>query len=358
MLTRSFAKELPHLSKIRTSHSVRVINSRRSFFKSWSSSSSSFNYSAQPNGHSADASVLGSVFKYNILVSYQPKDRDSEKGAIYQKLTKTNEMSPTGEDNYVVSFNKARNSVLIGVADGVGGWSELGYDSSAISRELCKLIKEQFEHDQVQDILVHSFDKVLSDKIVKVGGTTICIGIVDSSGKLYAQNLGDSWFGVFRPSPVDSRSKDIKYSCVMESLDQTHGFNTPYQLSIIPKEMQEESERLGRRYIQDTPLDADTYPAFQLESKDVVIFATDGVTDNVCSDDIAMFLTDEINKRNGAINDVALLNISKDFVGKVNLLSRDSKYPSVFAQNLSKLINQKYTGGKYDDITLVMLQVV
>ncbi|ODV95155.1 hypothetical protein PACTADRAFT_49899 [Pachysolen tannophilus NRRL Y-2460] len=331
---------------------------KRAFF-----SSSSSKFSGASGSSTNSSKLLDSFFKYNISIAYQPKDRDSEqKGTFFQQQGKNlgSSLSPTGEDNYVIGFNNLENSIIIGVADGVGGWSELGYDSSYISRELCEKLKKFFEignyNGDNKKLLESSFNEILKEEKVQVGGTTICFGTINSKGKLDVTNLGDSWFGVFRPIINAGNNRDIRFNCIFQSKEQTHGFNTPYQLSIIPKSILEASEAQGKRYIQDKPSDAQDYQQFNLQKGDIIMFATDGVTDNVCTDDISNFLTDEFNE-NKVEDETSLLKINKHFVTKVNKLSRDHKYPSVFAQELSKLTGQAYTGGKYDDITVVMVQV-
>lgn len=285
---------------------------------------------------------------YYIAVAYQAKDR--EESNVFKKKHGTESpatQSPTGEDNLFVSRQYEDGSIAVGVADGVGGWSEAGYDSSAISRELCSFIKSNFETDDnhrnvsPKDLLVKAFADVLQSPKVEIGGTTACVGIFTGDRKLKVANLGDSWCGLFRD-----------YKLIEETGFQTHNFNTPYQLAKIPKEIVKQAELQGRRYIIDTPESADEY-IWDLQKDDVVMFATDGVTDNVISNDIEIFLRDQIEgKRN-----IDLDGISKTFVKEVVRVSKDQNFPSAFAQELSKLTGQKYLGGKEDDITVVLVKV-
>lgn len=175
---------------------------------------------------------------------------------------------------------------------------------------------------------------------MKVGGTTAIVAHFPSNGKLEVANLGDSWCGVFRDSKL-----------VFQTKFQTVGFNAPYQLSIIPEEMLKEAERRGSKYILNTPRDADEY-SFQLKKKDIIILATDGVTDNIATDDIELFLKD-----NAARTNDELQLLSQKFVDNVVSLSKDPNYPSVFAQEISKLTGKNYSGGKEDDITVVVVRV-
>lgn len=319
-----------------------------SWFGSSGSSSSSSSASAAASaaaGAATAAAINGnisipSLFNYDIAVAYQPKDR--EETNLFKKNSKKTtpaQESPTGEDNLFVS--EPRNGYLaLGVADGVGGWSEAGYDSSAISRELCNAMKVAFEQDVVKspkELLSTAFKNILSSPKVEIGGTTACLGVLSPDNKLEVANLGDSWCGVFR-----------EHKLVHETNFQTHNFNTPYQLAKIPRHILREAELQGRRYIIDSPDMADVY-SWNLKKDDVIVFATDGVTDNIVPGDIEIFLKDN--------ESAPLDSLTSLFVSKVVGLSKDVNYPSAFAQELSRLTGQKYLGGKEDDITVVFAKV-
>lgn len=79
---------------------------------------------------------------------------------------------------------------------------------------------------------------------------------------LYAANIGDSGFMVVR-----------KGSIVHQSEEQTHYFNTPYQLS---------SPFHNSDVLSDRPESADEI-SFPVQTGDVILVATDGVFDNLPS---------------------------------------------------------------------------
>ncbi|KAH3663623.1 hypothetical protein OGAPHI_005024 [Ogataea philodendri] len=290
---------------------------------------------------------------YLMSLSFEPKDRlkDNSKatdGLIskYRKKVYTNTVydSPTGEDNYVIAYNDSR--VLAGVLDGVGGWSEQGFDSSAISRELSNHVTTEFlgEPDLTPlEILEQAFTKMKQDGSVEVGSTTICFGVIDSNtNKLHAVNLGDSWFGVFR-------KEKSKFKCVHQSEEQTYSFNAPYQLSVIPQEFLDLAKKRGSKYLMNEPRDADQYE-FQLESGDIIMFTTDGLIDNVVINDVEMYLDDVFDPEQ-------IGEVNKNLVRNVKDLSLNTDFKSVFSQRLSKLTGQDYIGGKPDDITSVLVYV-
>lgn len=303
-------------------------------------------YSGKGDGYAGGDGASGAgpaQFSYKTAVAYQPKDRDDP---IYRRL-KTQLQSPTGEDNYFISLN-GPGDVYAGVADGVGGWAEHGYDSSAISRELCQAMDEfssltsskGSQRLSPKQLIQMGYDKIKSEGIVKVGGTTAIAAHFPANGVLQVANLGDSWCGVFRDSKL-----------VFQTKFQTVGFNAPYQLAIIPDEMAREAKRKGGAFIQNKPSDADEY-SFQLSKNDVVVLATDGVTDNISSEDMQLFLRD-----NESTVGSDLQSVTQEFVSKVVKLSKDPNYPSVFAQEITKLTGKDYRGGKEDDITVVVVKV-
>ncbi|QLQ80925.1 hypothetical protein HG537_0E02800 [Torulaspora globosa] len=280
------------------------------------------------------ASVSPTSFSYKMAVAYQPKDRD-------ESVLKAAVASATGEDSYFVAAGAAGDAYA-GVADGVGGWAEHGYDSSAISRELCLAMSDfsSLAGVRPKQLIEMGYRRVRDEQIVKVGGTTAIAAHFRRDGILEVANLGDSWCGVFRDAKL-----------VFKTKFQTVGFNAPYQLAIIPEPMVKEARKNGGSYIQNSPSDADEYK-FQLTKGDVVLLATDGVTDNISYEDIQLFLRDNEQKIS-----TDLLAVSQDFVNKVAKLSKDPNYPSVFAQEISKLTSKDYRGGKEDDITVVMVRV-
>lgn len=302
-------------------------------------------FSGNGRGYDGGDGGVGSSakFSYKMAVAYQPKDREE---GVYRRL-KTAVASPTGEDNYFVAANAAGDAYA-GVADGVGGWAEQGYDSSAISRELCLAMNEfsslagsaKGRGFRPKELIEMGYRRVQDAQTVKVGGTTAIAAHFMRDGTMEVANLGDSWCGVFRDAKL-----------VFKTEFQTVGFNAPYQLAIIPEEILKEARKRGGSYIQNSPSDADEYN-FQLAKGDVVLLATDGVTDNISYEDIQLFLRD--NEQKLATD---LLAVSQDFVSKVAKLSKDPNYPSVFAQELSKLTGKDYRGGKEDDITVVMVRV-
>ncbi|OWB52353.1 hydrolase activity protein [[Candida] boidinii] len=373
-------------------NSIKLGHQRSRYFSTSATCFSNFNqnFKSSKTGTSfwTSPEIKEKIYRFTISVAFEPKDRsddnsaksvdpdedDSSDGELIRKMKKShlhnNSLSLTGEDNYI--FGISGDGVIAGVADGVGGWSEQGYDSSAISRELCHSITDVYLSNPSTSpiiILEEAFDSVKKNGKVDVGSTTVCFGSFSPDGTLSAVNLGDSWFGVFRQD--NPGTPGDKFKCVYESKEQTYYFNAPYQLSIIPEHILEAGRKRNAKYLINQPSDADVYN-FKLERGDVVMFSTDGVGDNVCPDDIGIFITDELAaaqdklikskqesaKTNGIFEKPEELgDLNKKLVRGVKKLSLNTNFKSVFSQKLSEMTGQDYVGGKPDDITSVFIYV-
>jgi len=72
---------------------------------------------------------------------------------------------------------------------------------------------------------------------------------------------------------------------------QTHAFNTPYQMSKVPPKMQAQHAIFGgSTHFSETPQDADV-TKHKVQHGDIVLFATDGVWDNLSAQDVLGVVT-------------------------------------------------------------------
>lgn len=84
----------------------------------------------------------------------------------------------------------------------------------------------------------------------------------------------------------DSGSVLLRLAAVHHySTPQTHGFNTPYQLSLIPPRMRAQASIFGGSFFEDQPRDAAS-TVLHMQHGDVLVLATDGVFDNLNNQDI------------------------------------------------------------------------
>lgn len=159
-------------------------------------------------------------------------------------------------------------NIFVGVADGVGGWRNYGIDpgefSSFLMSTCSRLVQSSnFNPERPVSLIANSYNELLEHKEPILGSSTACVLILNKENNmLYAANIGDSGFMVVR-----------KGSIVHQSEEQTHYFNTPYQLS---------SPFHNSNVLSDRPESADEI-SFPVQKGDVILVATDGVFDNLPS---------------------------------------------------------------------------
>jgi protein phosphatase PTC7 len=238
-----------------------------------------------------------------------------------------------GEDSFFA------HPFAIGVADGVGGWNEVGVDPSKYSRalvagSLAAIEKPTPSRDPVALMLA---GYTTAGSIV--GSATFCIVSLDTLsdeqraaaaksasspdaivGQLRSANLGDSGFMVYR-----------REALIFRSQEQQHSFNFPLQLG---------------KNSEDTPASADVFN-LPIESDDLVIVGSDGLFDNVHD-----------------INVTQLVQQYRDIDELADRLSRlaskhanDARYLSPFALGAARAGFTGILGGKLDDITVVVARV-
>ncbi|KAL3438653.1 phosphatase 2C-like domain-containing protein [Aspergillus tetrazonus] len=206
--------------------------------------------------------------------------------------TKRKRRPDSGEDAFFVSTVGRRrdpskdNSIAFAVADGVGGWAESRVDPADFSHALCDYMAQTAldwdgpaEQLRAKYLLQAGYDRVVADETIPAGGSTASVGIGLDDGRIELANLGDSGSVLLRQAAVHHYS-----------IPQTHGFNTPYQLSIIPKRMRQQASIFGGGFLEDFPRDANT-TTLHMHHGDVLMLATDGVFDNLNNQDILKLVT-------------------------------------------------------------------
>ena len=186
-------------------------------------------------------------------------------------------------------------------------------------------------------------------------------------------SLGDSGFLQLRPNAVYYSSKP-----------QTHAFNTPYQLSMIPPQVLARVRAFGGQYLSDFPRDANI-SNHKVKHGDVLIFATDGVWDNLNSTDVLKLVSRYMIGFNGWISgkDGGLAisdhlrsltedgGIAKDhenslqammavaITGEAKMASLNTRTDGPFAREVQRFYpREEFHGGKVDDICVVVAVVV
>merc|ERR1712110_1320597 len=167
-----------------------------------------------------------------------------------------------------------------------------------------------------------------------IGSSTACLMMLSHTDlKLYTTNIGDSGFLVVRRGEVVHRSHE-----------QQHYFNTPFQLSLPPTELQSQ-------VLADRPESADQYE-FSVEDGDVILLATDGLFDNVPD----RLIVDEMAVVQHCKDEIRLQQCAKTIALMARKLSKDPKFLSPFAVN-ALAAGIETEGGKPDDITVLLATV-
>ncbi|KAL9034083.1 MAG: hypothetical protein Q9214_007209 [Letrouitia sp. 1 TL-2023] len=223
-----------------------------------------------------------------------------------------------------------------------------------------------------RDLLQKGFDAVVKDTAIAGGGSTACVAVGEDDGHVEVANLGDSGF-------VQLRLNAVHYY----SNPQTHAFNTPYQLSIVPPKVLARSRLFGGEPLRDFPRDA-SVTSHQVRDGDVLVFATDGVWDNLSSvellrivsrymtgfqawqsGDKGMTVSDGLNNltQEGGVpkqyeNTLQTL-LATAITGEAKAASQNSRRDGPFAKEVQKFYpHEDFHGGKVDDICVVVAIVV
>ncbi|PKS06351.1 hypothetical protein jhhlp_007099 [Lomentospora prolificans] len=303
-----------------------------------------------------------------------------------QRAKKSKESRPdSGHDAFFASRLGDTGAVAFGVTDGVGGWVESNVDPADFSHAFCDYMAAQAyyhgteadqpkEHLTARRLMEKGYSDVLHDRSITAGGSTACVAIASPDGCLDVANLGDSGYIILRLNGVHAYSQP-----------QTHDFNTPYQLSAIPPIMLSRMAMFGGRGFSDMPRDADVTHKC-LQHGDVVVFATDGVWDNLFNQDI-LHVASAIMTSTGAwqMTDGGSIRVSTELAKYVKApegpaeeagalplrtlqstlatsitaaakrASLDRKLDSPFAKEVRTTYpNERWDGGKVDDICVVV----
>lgn len=165
------------------------------------------------------------------------------------------------------------------------------------------------------------------------------------------------------------------------STAQQHEFNTPFQLSKVPAPMRKQLALFGGGHHGERPKDADTYSHI-VEHGDILVFATDGVWDNLSPEDVMTIVSSEMVKMSAWVlpeDGKGAVSIGSELAriaspeskegGKAEIstviaraIVRDAKHASEnsrrdgpFAKEIKRRFPwENYSGGKVDDICCIV----
>ncbi|EFN54672.1 hypothetical protein CHLNCDRAFT_24539 [Chlorella variabilis] len=226
-----------------------------------------------------------------------------------------------GEDAYFI----CDRGTCMGVADGVGGWAEVGVDPGLYSRELMSHAKKAATTCEPGPNAPQHLMEVAYLSTLARGSSTACILCLENE-RLHASNLGDSGFMVIRDGEL-----------VFMSPQQQHEFNFPYQIGSADS-------------MSDTPQVARRF-SVEVRQGDIVVAATDGLFDNVYPDEAASLVS--ASKERGENAQAVAVTLAQF----ARMRAADPTHLSPFAYGAQQL-GYRYFGGKMDDITIVVAFVV
>ncbi|RTE68812.1 hypothetical protein BHE90_016805 [Fusarium euwallaceae] len=333
-------------------------------------------------------------FSYHIASSFIAKDRPYDPSTHVFHFNPYNRIQPprnrrpsarpeSGHDAFFVSRINDSGSVAFGVADGVGGWVDSGVDPADFSHGFCDhMAVAAHEHKADSDppltarkLMQKGYDAICEDRSLRAGGSTACVAIAGADGNLDVANLGDSGFLQLRLNAVHTYSEP-----------QTHAFNTPFQLSLVPPSVAARMAAFGGAQLSDLPRDADV-TQHALRHGDVLVFATDGVLDNLFNQDI-LRIASRVLVRSGAwvMTEAGSVRVADaleplvqlpeaseekkertqtlqsllatEIVTAAKRASVNTKLDGPFAKEVHKYYpNENWHGGKVDDICVVVAVV-
>jgi len=227
-------------------------------------------------------------------------------------------VSKGGEDAYFLS----EDMTVIGVADGVGGWGDIGVDSSLYSKSLMEGGKLASEGEFPSRDPVEIMNEAYIYSSCVQGSSTCCIIVLDGV-HLTAANLGDSGFMVLRGQNIVYRTKE-----------QQHSFNFPYQIGTGSADRPDHSQRI----------------AVTVQPGDVIIAGTDGLWDNLYDEDILEVLAES------STMDPA--TAAQCVARKAHTVANDKDALSPFSRSARQNGYPLACGGKLDDITVLVAKIV
>ncbi|KHN02109.1 Hypothetical protein glysoja_028312 [Glycine soja] len=234
-----------------------------------------------------------------------------------------------GEDAFFVSNY---NGGVIAVADGVSGWAEEDVDPSLFPRELLANASNFVGDEEVNydpQILIR---KAHAATFSTGSATVSIVAMLEKNGTLKIANVGDCGLRLIRNGHV-----------VFSTSPQEHYFDCPFQLS---------SERVGQTYLDAAVCNV------ELIQGDTIVMGSDGLFDNVFDHEIVPTI---VRYKDVAEAAKALANLASSHAMDSNF---DSPY-SLEARSRGfepplwkKILGMKLTGGKLDDITVIVGQIV
>lgn len=267
-----------------------------------------------------------------------------------------NKDNPHSEEGSADAFFIDEHTQTFGLADGVGEWRTFGLDPSKFPKQLMEkchfLLRNPQGKIEPADRLEHGLLAAHS-QVTYYGSSTALLALCANS-LLYTLNLGDSSLLVLSKRP----NRKLLFRCA----EQSHSFNCPYQLSMLPKPRDYEMLmkkgldtfvsllKKSKRKMNDCVFDADS-SIITLKPGYMVIAGTDGVFDNLHESEIIR--TIEYYERCKELNKELADSIAKGIVNAAVSNGWNPTLKSPFAKKAAKA-GRRFIGGKLDDTTVIV----
>lgn len=296
-------------------------------------------------------------------------ERERERGKNEERRTDPN-FSKKINNKKIQNLQKFQK----GVADGVGGWGELGIDAGEYARSLMSNCRDAAvaataeakkarkskskaaktkEGGAKEEKLFVDPKAVLTaahSRTTAQGSATACVLSLDPrTGQLAAANLGDSGFvivggggggsgngnggGNGGNGGNGSNGSEVAGRVAFKSPQQQHGFNFPFQLGAAGS-------------ASDSPADAEEF-LLPTRPGDLVVVGTDGLFDNVFADEVARLASLSRARGDGPREAAEVV------AAFARRRAADTEAATPFAV-AAQAMGYNYRGGKMDDITVVV----
>ncbi|KAL0771181.1 hypothetical protein Bca101_036332 [Brassica carinata] len=233
-----------------------------------------------------------------------------------------------GEDALFVSSYRGG---VIAVADGVSSWAEQDVDPSLFSKELMANASRLVDDEEVRYDPGFLIDKAHTATTSR-GSATIIVAMLEEVGVLKIGNVGDCGLKLLRQGQI-----------IFSTTPQEHYFDCPFQLS---------SEGSAQTY-----MDA-SFNIMEVKKGDVIVMGSDGLFDNVFDHEIVNIVTKhtDVAESSRLLAEVAS-NHSRD-PGFESPYALEARAKGFDVPLWKKALGMKLTGGKLDDVTVIVAQVV
>jgi protein phosphatase PTC7 len=221
---------------------------------------------------------------------------------------------------------------FVGVADGVGSYRDRGVDAGAFARELMgsalrtvDLTAKVGLRIHPKEVLKMAYYRTAVTKCTPGASTAVILSLRRAA--LWWAYIGDSGFAVLRGGRI-----------VHRSVAQQRRFNCPYQLSSKGSGRDKlKKAMVGRTLVRDG---------------DVVVVGTDGLFDNM--DDFQL----ECAVRMGTELGFSPKNMADIIAAIAHGISKNKRALSPFCLASVKAYGVGWSGGKEDDITVIVAYIV